>query len=766
MSVLEPPASRNAPCPCGSGKRYKDCHGALGGPPAYVAPDPAPFLHDAFDALDRNDLAAAEAAARAVHAIEPTHPQAWDVLASCALLRDDFAGALACCDHAIAARPDYAPYHVTRGRALSAVDERGQAEDAWRRALALDPTDPEAMFCLGNSARERGAHDEATRIFEAALLSDPHDPLMLNGLGLALGLAGDDAGARNAYEHALSHADCPAEVHANLARLLHRRQDYAAAAIHYDAFITRTADASADLFWALGLCRRKLGELPAAEQSYREALRRAPDHADVKHELATVLVELGQGAEAVELLSQLVDSASHIPYLRATLASARQMVCDWTDWESNFAALRARIATVDATTDEATEATIVPLGSLAMPLSPAEQLIVARRFAATIPRMTTAGPIITRTDTAGRRLRIGYVSSDFRAHPIPYLLTELWERHNRARFEVHAYSLGRSDGSSLRRRIERAFEHFADVSSETAEGTLARIRADGIDVLIDLNGYTAGSRAEIFAARAAPLQMHWLGFLGTQGAEWFDYIVTDRFVTPPEAAPSFAERFLYVPGGYTPSDTRRPIDATVPSRASLGLPHDGFVFCCFNSGYKIIPPMFDAWMRILAAIDRSVLWLAPADAATCANLRREAAARGVATHRLVFATRAELPAYLARLKLADLFLDTWPYNAGTTANDALFVGLPLLTLAGETMASRVAASQLATAGLPGLVTRDLAEYEARAIELARSPDKLATLRQKVVDARTASSLFDMASYTRGFEGALEAAWEEHFRAQR
>jgi predicted O-linked N-acetylglucosamine transferase (SPINDLY family) len=273
------------------------------------------------------------------------------------------------------------------------------------------------------------------------------------------------------------------------------------------------------------------------------------------------------------------------------------------------------------------------------------------------------------------RLRIGYVSSDLRAHPIAFLMTELWERHDRNRFEVFAYSTGRPDESALRRRIERAFERFADVRDETAAATLARIQADAIDILIDLNGYTSASRLELFAARPAPLQMHWLGFLGTQGADWFDYIITDRFVTPPEMAPHFAERFLYVPGGYTPSDTQRPVDPAPASRAALGLPERAFVFCCFNSSHKIIPPVFDAWMRMLAAIEGSVLWLSPADALASANLRREAAARGVAPERLVFARRADLAVYLARLKAADLFVDTWPYNAGTTANDALYVGI-------------------------------------------------------------------------------------------
>jgi predicted O-linked N-acetylglucosamine transferase (SPINDLY family) len=363
----------------------------------------------------------------------------------------------------------------------------------------------------------------------------------------------------------------------------------------------------------------------------------------------------------------------------------------------------------------------------------------------------------------GRRLRIGYVSSDFRPHPIAYLLTELWEQHDRDYFEVFGYSIGPVDPSPLRQRIERAFEHFVDVGGEAADATLRRIRDDRIDILIDLNGYTSGSRMELFAARAAPIQMHWLGFLGTLGAPWFDYIVTDRFVTPPELQPHFTERFLHVPDGYTPGDTRRAIDAQPQSRGALGLPDRGFVYCCFNNAYKIVPAVFDAWMRILAAVEGSVLWLSPASDATCANLQREAEKRGVAADRLVFAPRAELSVYLARLRLADLFLDTWPYNAGATANDALFVGLPLLTRAGDTMASRVAASQLRTMGVPELVTYDSGDYERMAIELARAPGRLHALRERLRAQRSVSPLFDMQRYVRGFESALTAAWDERWR---
>jgi predicted O-linked N-acetylglucosamine transferase (SPINDLY family) len=402
-------------------------------------------------------------------------------------------------------------------------------------------------------------------------------------------------------------------------------------------------------------------------------------------------------------------------------------------------------------------------------MSAAEQLTIAKRFARAFSNASSEAKLGGKAPAAlepamrAARLRIGYVSPDMRLHPIAYLLTELWERHDRERFEVYAYSIGPGEDSPLRQRIENAFEHFVDAGRDSAEATAERIRADGIQMLIDLNGFTFLGRPEIFASRPAPVQMHWLGYLGTLGADWCDYIITDRYATPPEMQPHFTERFLYLAGGYTPSDTRREIDPAPQSRSAQGLPDDAIVFCCFNNTYKIGPVVFDAWMRILSAVPNSVLWLSPTSDAARANLLREASARGVAPERLVFAPRAELGTYLARLRLADLFLDTWPYNAGTTANDALYVGLPLLTCAGETMAGRVAASQLLTIGMPELVTRDLEAYEAVAIALGRSSERLAELRRKLAVRRTASCLFDMERYTRGFEDALVAAWNDYER---
>ena len=278
-------------------------------------------------------------------------------------------------------------------------------------------------------------------------------------------------------------------------------------------------------------------------------------------------------------------------------------------------------------------------------------------------------------------------------------------------------------------------------------------------MLIDLNGYTTHAKSEIFALKPAPVQINWLGYLGTLGADWYDYVLTDRFVVPPSRQAFFAERLLYLPDCYCPSDTQRPVAARAPNRGVCGLPATGFVFCCFNNSYKILPPVFDVWMRLLAAVPESVLWLSPASLTAGANLRREAAVRRIDPDRLVFAPRVGLAEHLARHAHADLFLDTAPYNAGTTGNDALFMGVPVLTCAGETMASRVAGSQLNAIGLPELVTTSLEGYEALALELARQPELLQRYRHRLRANRHTHPLFDMARFTRALEDLLLAAWE-------
>jgi predicted O-linked N-acetylglucosamine transferase (SPINDLY family) len=361
----------------------------------------------------------------------------------------------------------------------------------------------------------------------------------------------------------------------------------------------------------------------------------------------------------------------------------------------------------------------------------------------------------------GERLRVAFVSANFRDHPTAHLSLEFWEKIDRARLEMFAYSLSNAEPDAYRRRAEAAFEHFVDVSSLTVAEIAQRIRDDRIAIVIDRNGYTQNAREAIFALRPAPVQINCIGYPGTLGAPWYDYIFTDRFSLPEHLLPFYSERPLYMPHMAFPSDTTRLPPGPPPARAACGLPADGFVFCCFNNAYKILPEVFAVWMRLLAALPGSVLWLLETTAEATANLRREAQAAGIAPDRLIFAPRVSVGAHVARNAAADLFLDTYPYGAHTTANDALLAGLPVITCVGETLVSRIAGSQLAAIGLPELITNSLADYEALARQLATEPGLLRGYRDRLAANRHTQPLFDMARYARDFEAAMTQLWAAH-----
>ncbi|SPJ17804.1 conserved hypothetical protein [Burkholderiales bacterium] len=362
---------------------------------------------------------------------------------------------------------------------------------------------------------------------------------------------------------------------------------------------------------------------------------------------------------------------------------------------------------------------------------------------------------------AGAPIRVGYVSSDLHEHATAYLIAELFERHDRNHFEIHAYSYGENDGSPMRRRIEAAIgENFVDAREMATTALADRIRGDAIDVLIDLKGYTLYSRNDVFAYRAAPIQVNFLGFPGSLGSRNYDYVIGDPIVTPLEHADGFTEKIAQLANCYQPNDRRRPVVA--PSdRARWGLPQDAFVFCCFNSNYKITPQIFDRWCSLLRQVDDTVLWLFVANPQARKNILAEAQLRGIDPGRLFWASGLPLADHLARIQAADLFLDTLPVNAHTTASDALWAGLPVLTVLGESFASRVAASLLIAAGLPELVAADLDNYERIALELARERGRLLELRERLAASRETCALFDSARYTRDFEALIARMVERH-----
>jgi predicted O-linked N-acetylglucosamine transferase (SPINDLY family) len=363
------------------------------------------------------------------------------------------------------------------------------------------------------------------------------------------------------------------------------------------------------------------------------------------------------------------------------------------------------------------------------------------------------------------RIRVAYLSPDFRQHAVSNLTVELFEVHDRTAVEVIGVSFGADDGSALRQRVATACDRFIDVTGRSDTEITALLREMEIDIAVDLCGHTLNARTAVFAHRPAPIQVNYLGFPGPLGAPFIDYLLADAFLVPSEDQTHYVEQVVYLPDCYQVNDRQRVPAAQLPSRSAAGLPDHGFVFCCFNNSFKITPDVFELWMRLLHAVEGSVIWLLGGNAEVENNLRREAAARGVAPERLVFAPLAAQADHLARHVHADLFLDTAPYNAHTTASDALWMGVPVLTRMGGSFPSRVAASVLSAAGLPELITTSMADYRARALALARDPAALAALKAKIVDTRSAMPLFDTAAFTRHVEAAYTTMWQRVQRGE-
>jgi predicted O-linked N-acetylglucosamine transferase (SPINDLY family) len=433
-----------------------------------------------------------------------------------------------------------------------------------------------------------------------------------------------------------------------------------------------------------------------------------------------------------------------LPLVEGRRLHVKMHLCDWSGLDQEIAALHARVRQGAPASP--------PFTLLATSSAPAEQFACARSFTA-LQYPPPAQPAVP--PPAGRRdkIRLGYVSGEFREQATSYLTADLYESHDRNRFELIAISTGRTEGSPMRRRLEAAFDAFEQVEGQSAAAIAETIRRHEVDVLIDLNGYFGVERTDVFRLRPAPVQVNFLGFPGTMGADFIDYIVADRVVLPPEHAPFYSEQIAWLPDCYQCNDRKRPIAETPKSRALAGLPESGFVFCCFDNPDKLTPAMFDVWMRILSRVEGSVLWLLDANPFVRGTLMREAERRGVAAGRLRFAPVRPLPEHLARLRLADLVLDTLPHNAHTTASDALWAGVPVLTALGTTFAGRVAASLLSASGLPELITSGWDEYENAAVALATDPARLAGLRAALARNRDSCRLFDTPRFARHLESA-------------
>lgn len=668
---------------------------------------------------------------------------------------------------------------------------RGELDEAaklLRRAISIDPKSSEAHNNLGNVLRNQGKADEAIAAFRQALRLQPNESAY-NNLGNILRSRGETAEAIACYEAAIRIRPDYLQSYYHLGityRELGRLED--AMASHQKAValnprfyqgmthigvclfeLGRYADAVAwhrraleaapniaETHNNLGNALKSMDDMAGAEAAYRMALQVKPDFTSARLNLGTLLVLLDRRDEAIAQFEAVAAQLPEHPVVWAKLSYEKRVICDWRDFDESVDGKVRRFVRQGPTE-------ITPFALITLSSTPEEQLLAAAAYAARISKQAT--PLPPRPAQRRDRIRLGYLSADFHPHATAYLMAELFERHDRSRFETFAYSIGPDSDSEIRRRLVAGFDHFSDLKPLGYDAAAQAIYNDQIDILVDLKGYTQNARAEILARRPAPVQVNYIGYPGTMGANFIDYVIADRFIIPPEQHPYFTEKVVALPHCYQPNDTQRAISSRAPSRAECGLPDQGFVFCSFNGSYKLTPRIFDLWMRLLAQVPGSVLWLLESAPGSTQNLRREAQARGIDPARLVFAPPLALPDHLARQALADLFLDTLPVNAHTTASDALWAGLPVLTCAGDTFISRVAGSLLTAIGLPELVTTSLADYEALALSLARNPARIAAFKQHLQAQRLSAPLFDIARLTRNLESAYARMWDIHLAGQ-
>jgi len=668
----------------------------------------------AADAHRRGDLATAETVCREIVAADPNHLRALFALASLHHDRGDFAAAEAFAARVIAIDPRIAEAHNLRGLAQSALGRLADAAASFAEAAARMPDPTDAIYNRGNMLFALGRFDDALQCYDAALRRAPDDALIWNNRGNVLRALNRPAEALAAYDRAII-----------------LDPSYAGACGNR------------------GIVLQTLGRIDEGLASFDRALVCNPRDAEAHYNRGIALGRLKRFAEALtDLESALALQPDHADAAGAALGMAA-ILCDWRGWERRIAAATAHIRGGRA---------IAPLTAIAFSDDPALQAQAARNATRGFAPIVAAAPAIP-AHASHSRLRLAYLSADFGNHVVGHTLVDLFEKHDRSRFEFWGVSLSPAPDSAIRRRLIASFDHFLDASALSDRATALLLREHEIDIAIDLMGHTEGARLGIFAHRAAPLQVNYFGYPGTDGADFIDYIVGDATAIPDALAANFNERIARLPACYLPCAPMLANPAR-PDRRACGLPDHGFVFCNLNASQKITPAVFAIWLRLLQQTDDGVLWLY-ASSETQQNLRREAQARGIDPERLIFAPPLERHLHLARLTAADLFLDTFPYNAHNTATEALWAGVPLITCTGSSMAARVAASVLAAAGLPELAAPSLVEYEALALALAREPVRVSALRARLAAAREQSPLFARDRYRRDLEAAYLTMWQRH-----
>ncbi len=649
--------------------------------------------------------------------VQPNHPDALHLLGLIENRRGHADKAVKMIEQAIVLRPQVANFQLSLSDALHAQCQYAAAEQACRKAIQLAQNNPEAHNHLGVMLKAQNRFTDAEQAYRVAIALKPDYAEAWNNLGNALKQQGRPTEAEQSFLQALA-----------------------------------LTPQSADVWNNLGNALQHLYRLQEAEVAYRHALALRPAFADACYNLGVVLGETGR-------LSEAIDAYVHALQLNGANSAALDelihlmlRVCLWDGLPSLVDELLRRF--------RSGESDLNSFSLLDLPATAAEQLQCAQRNAARIQANVQMRYEHTPPTDWPARIKVGYLSYDYRQHPVAFLIGELFALHNRKKFEVFALAIGPDDHSPTRQNIKDTCDHFVDLAPLSRTEAAAKIHELGIHVLVDLTGYTTGARTEILALHPAPVQVNWLGYPGTMGAAYIEYIIADLTIIPPELEHHYSEAVVRMPDCYQINDRRRPIAEHTPSRTDCGLPEDAVVFCSFNHTHKITAEMFALWMRILQETPNSVLWLLESNALASENLRLAAQAHGVDSTRIIMAPKKPLPEHMARYRVADLALDTFPYNSHTTASDALWVGCPLVTCMGKTFASRVAASLLRAAHLPECVAHSFEEYAALAIKLATNRELLGSLRARLTLNRSTVPLFYAPTLVRNLESAYVRMLEQ------
>jgi predicted O-linked N-acetylglucosamine transferase (SPINDLY family) len=685
--------------------------------------------------------------------IDPLSAAAHVELGNALFQLEHYEAAIASYDLAVALRSELqAEAYFNRGNALRALSQHGAAVASYDQAIAARADHSYAYFNRGLSLAEIGRHDAAIASMDAAIAINPDQAELHFGRGNLCCDSGRYLEAIASYDRAVALQPDSAEIWSNRGNALASLRQFQAAIASFDRALALKPD-SAEACNNRGNALRDLNHYQAAIASYDLAIALRPGYAEAYNNRGNALSELKLYEAAIASYDAAIAIRPDFKFLRGMRQYARMHLCDWTDFDGELAALSAGIGR--------DEPTVSPSCLLSMSGSSALQRRAAQIWVR-YDRQRCSVPASELPAIPHERLRVGYFSPDFHIHPVSVLAAELFETHDRSRFETFGFSFGVDTGDAVRCRVERAFARFIDVRERSDRDIAQLARSMELDIAVDLAGFTQGSRPGVFGLRAAPVQVGFLGYPSTMGGAYVDYLVADRTVIPACSREHYAEKIIYLPHSFMVNDCGRAIDGPAVTREQCGLPEQGVVYCCFNSHYKIVPALFERWMRVLRRVAGSVLWLPEGGATVMANLRAAAEQRDVDSRRLVFAPRLDSPSgHLARLRLADLFLDTLPYNAHATAVDALWAGLPLLTCAGEAFAGRVAASLLSALEMPELISASLEEYEELAVALGQDAQRLAAIRQQLAARRLSAPLFDTRLFTRHLEAAYRQIYQRH-----